>query len=184
MKLFRLNKTNLHIWYIVHKTTLFVLLAVFLLGLGIGLFKVFYKSSPYVSPVPPTILTQVDFKVIYPKSYDIDTTSWKYIKDEETLSFTVEYGDNSIVFTEQAVPLAYIDDAAAYDRFIGSLKPYINFKVPLGNVSLVSFVTAGDYKPEGKSGILKSNGTLVIAKPQKDLTDKQWQNLFNSLTAN
>ncbi len=180
----KLNKTNIHIWYIVHKTALLIAIPIVILGTALGLWMVLHKDPPYVSPVPVSVSSQLDFVVIYPKGRDIKEDSWEYITAEETLSYTVNIGDNPVVFTLQKVPLVYADDAAAYDRFIGSLKPSINFKVPLGTVSIVNFISAGDFKPEGKSGILKSNGTLLIAHPEKDLTDNQWQNLFKSLTLN
>ncbi len=178
----KFNKTNIHIWYMVHKTALFILVPIFLLGIIFGLWQVLHNDPLYVSPVPKSVSSQLDFTVIYPKGREVEDDSWKYIKAEETLSYTVNNDGNPIVFTLQKVPLAYADDAAAYDRFIGSLKPYINFKVSLGSVSIVNFISAGDFKPEGKSGILKSNGTLLIAHPEKDLTDNQWQSLFKSLT--
>jgi hypothetical protein len=52
-------------------------------------------------------------------------------------------------------------------------------------VSIVNFVTSGDYTPAGSSGILNAKGTLMIAHPdvsfKQTLTDNTWRDIFNTL---
>ena len=167
-------------WYLIHTRGIVIFLITLIVLSGM-LGALIWRLRQTKSPVPLNIKSQVHFTIIYPKNYEIDKTSWKYLSSELTLSFAVANNGNPIVFTEQAIPLVYKDDAASYDRFIGSLKPGVNFKVPLGNVSLVGFVTAGDYSPEGRSGVLKAKGTLLIAHPGQQISDTEWYNLFNSL---
>ncbi len=152
-----------------------------MLLIGGTIFGFIWRQNHTPSPVPATVKSQLNFPVIYPKGYQIDKNSWNYINTEQTLSFSIPNNGNKLVFTEQKVPLSYADDAAAYDRFVGSLKPYINFKVPLGSVSLVAFVTAGDFRPQGRTGILKTKDTLLTAHPDNMMTDQQWLELFKSL---
>ena len=166
------------IWFFAHKRLLQVgagMIAVVLLVL------LWMALHPEVSPVPAAIKQEVNFPVIYPKGYNIDPGGWQYIKDNKSLEFTAKKGGDSVVFNEQAVPLAYQNDAAAYNRFIGSLRPSATFDSPLGSVSLATFVTAADFQDVGQSGILNTHGTLLIAHPGSNFSDDQWRSLFNSL---
>jgi hypothetical protein len=141
----------------------------------------FWVRSLGPSPVPNSIKQQVNFKVIYPKNTPIDSSSWKYTDVSHSLAFNAKIDNISVIFTEQKTPLAYQDDRAAYDRFIGSLRPFANFNTPLGTVSLAHFVTSGDYSPIGQTAILNTHDTLLLAHPDKDLTDDQWQRLFKTI---
>jgi hypothetical protein len=137
------------------------------------------------SPVPESIRSQVDFTVLCPKSYDIDGGSWRVDTSDGTrvLTFVVRAPSANITFSQQELPIAYKTDDAAYDRFIGSLKPRANFRVPLGTVSIVNFVSEGNYKSEGASGLLSSEGTLLTAHPDKEISEREWYEVMESLVA-
>ena len=139
----------------------------------------FWPQSP--SPVPPTIKANAAFSIIYPQGYDIDAKSWKYQTSQKLVEFSIKKDGAVTVFTEQETPLAYQNDAGAYDRFIGSLRPRANFDVPLGTVSISNFVTSGDYQVVGETGILNAKGTLLFVHPNTQITDDQWRALFESL---
>ena len=166
------------IWLTAHKRFLIISLVTLIAILVVILRPVLF---PATSPVPANIKSQLSFPVLYPKNDTVNSSSWKYLSDEKDLTFTVKHGDFTVVFTEQEVPLAYQNDQAAYDRFIGTLRPSATFNTPLGSVSLASFVTAGDFQYEGKSAILKSHNTLLIAHPSRALSDDEWRSLFDSL---
>lgn len=137
---------------------------------------------PTPRPVPAHIAQQVRFSVLYPKrDFSIDQTSWQYLSSQASLSFTARKDGFSVIFTEQQVPLAYQDDVPAYDRFIGSLRPFATFNVGLGTVSLVDFVTTSDFQPAGQAGILDAKGTLLLAHPDRELSDNEWRDIFTSL---
>lgn len=146
----------------------------------VALLFLFWTGTP--SPVPVNIKNQLNFAVIYPKGYSVDSSSWNYQTSQKILAFIVKKDNYTVAFTEQMTPLAYQNDVAAYNRFIGSLRPSANFNVPLGTVSLANFVTTGDYQPTGPSGILNANGTMLIAHPSRDLSGEEWRNLFESLS--
>lgn len=137
---------------------------------------------PMQSPVPANIRQQVGFSILYPANSTIDPTSWKYLPSQSDLSFTARKDGFSVIFTEQEVPLAFQNDTAAYDRFIGSLHPIANFQTNLGNVSLIDFVTATDFQPAGQAGILNTKGTLLLAHPDRELSEDQWRDLFRSIS--
>lgn len=150
-------------------------------AVSITLLIKFWPQGP--SPVPPSIITQANFSVIYPKGYSIDPQSWRYVSGEKSVQFSATKDKYAVVFTEQKTPLEYQDDTAAYNRFIGSLRPRANFDVPLGTVSIANFVTKGDYQVVGETGILNAKGTFVLAHPDTQISDDQWRNLFESLAA-
>ncbi|HXR50370.1 MAG TPA: hypothetical protein VN778_05080 [Verrucomicrobiae bacterium] len=141
----------------------------------------FWPKAP--SPVPSHIQQQAGFVIIYPdpRSYSYKNAGWNYTLKDGSVSFTVKKDGYSVAFNEQQTPLEYQNDVASYNRFIGSLRPSANFNVPLGTVSITNFVTAGDYQVVGKTGILNSQNTLLLAHPDTDLTDNQWRDLFESL---
>ncbi len=131
--------------------------------------------------MPANIKERASFVIIYPKGYSIDSKSWKYLTDTSSVEFTAKRDGYSVVFTEEKTPLEYQDDVAAYNRFIGSLRPRANFDVPLGSVSIANFVTAASYEIVGETGILNAKGTLLLAHPDTQISDDQWRNLFESL---
>lgn len=140
-----------------------------------------YVRAHPPNPVPPAIRSQLTFPVLYPRLGEADASAWAYDVAAQTLTFAVRYQGKRMVFTEQPVPLTYRDDQAAYDRFIGSLKPFANFRVPLGDVSMVNFVTEVSYKPAGKSALLRTNETLLVAHPDEEYSEQAWQVLLGSL---
>lgn len=142
----------------------------------------FWPGPP--SLVPPYVRTQASlahFSIIYPSDFSIDASSWKYLPDQKSVQFKATKNGTGVVFTEEATPLAYQNDVASYNRFIGSLRPRANFDVPLGTVSISNFVTQGDYQVVGETGILNTNGTLLLAHPDKNVSDDDWRALFESL---
>ena len=143
----------------------------------------FWPKAP--SPIPSNIQQQTNFTIMYPdpRSYSYKRAAWNYSSKDSSLQFSVNKDGYNAVFTEEKTPLAYQNDLAAYNRFIGSLRPSANFDVPFGTVSITNFVTAGDYQVVGKTGILNTKGTLLLVHPDTDLTDSQWRSLFESLQA-
>ena len=171
-------KTNTKIYFLAYKKSLTGLIVIVVLGLLV--FSVRALTAP-PSPVPANIKRQADFKVIYAKGYDYTNANWKYQSSNNLLSFNIEKNGSSVVLTEQKTPLAYQDDIAAYNRFIGSLRPSATFNAPLGSVSITNFVTAGDFQAVGSTGILNAKGTLLLAHADNKLNEEQWRGLFNSL---
>jgi hypothetical protein len=166
-------------WVTVHKRLLLVAGVIAVLVTGSVLWYFFH---PIPNPLPPDIKREVNFKLVYPTTTaQVDDTSWKYQSSEQVLTYQIKGDNYTATVTEQEVPLQYRDDQAAYDRFIGSLRPYANFNVPLGSVTLANFVTAGDFNPTGLAGILKTHNTLIIIHPDSQLSQDDWESLFDSL---
>jgi len=142
---------------------------------------VFYELNSNKNPLPQSIKDQLSYKVIYPSDANkIDISSYNYQKDKKILSFNVKRSNNNIVFTEQPTPENLGSAQETYYPALG-IHPYAQFKVSLGNVALTKFWQSKTLKPEGQSGVLASGGTFLVAHSDKNLTNAEWKDLFESL---
>jgi hypothetical protein len=154
------------------------LLLVLTIAVSVG---VYYSKQYNKNPLPENIRGVVSYKVVYPSNTkQIDSKSFNYQTDKKTLSFKVNTGASNVVFTEQQAPNALGSDTQAYYPALG-IHPYAQFKTKLGQVALTKFWQSGNLKPVGQSAVLASNGTFLIAHTEKNLTNDQWKNLFQSL---
>jgi uncharacterized protein YxeA len=167
----------MHLNIRIPKKALVLLLVLIVAVLG----SVYYSKQNNKNPLPENIRGVISYKIIYPSSTkQIDSKSFNYQTDKKTLSFKVNTGASNVVFAEQQAPEALGSDTQAYYPALG-IHPYAQFKTKLGQVALTKFWQSGNLKPVGQSAVLASNGTLLIAHAEKDLTNSQWKNLFQSL---
>ena len=157
-----------------------ILRVLLLIGIVSGVSWYFIHPKPRA---PEEIRNQTPFTILLPADSKIALSNWKYRSSEKTLSFSARLKGKEIIFTEQAAPLAYKDDKAAYDRFVGTLRPFANFKSPLGTISVFHLIEEGNYKPGGDSAILLANDTLLIAHPPQAITEDDWLTLFDTIRA-
>jgi len=142
---------------------------------------IFYLEQANRDPLPPNLKKQVTYKIAYPsKISQIDTGSYQYQADKQVLNFNVATDDSTVVFTEQPAPSALGSDTQAYYPALG-IHPYAQFQTKLGLVVLTRFWQAGNFKPVGQSAILATHGTFLIAHSEKNLTNAEWKDLFESL---
>jgi hypothetical protein len=142
----------------------------------------YYYLQSNKNPLPADIKQQVDFKVIYPSSSNgsLDSSGYVYQPTEKTLNYNLINSGNKIVFTEQLAPNSVGSGNQVYYAALG-IHPYAQFESKLGPVALTKFYKAGSLTSQGQSGILVAQGTLLIAHPDKNLTNDQWKRLFDSL---
>lgn len=142
---------------------------------------IFYLSQWSHNPLPPEVKRQLGYRVLYPsKTSRIDPASYDYQTDKKTLTFSVNMENQRVVFTEQPAPDNLGQDGQVYYPALG-IHPYAQFKTKLGTVALTKFWQSGSLKPVGQSGILASNGTVLIAHSEESLTNAEWKDLFDSL---
>ena len=153
---------------------------VFLLVIIVAVF-LWYNLRP-VSRVPEAVQSRTPFPILVPRDEKIVLSEWRYSASEKNLTFVATVQGKKVVFTQQAAPLSYRDDRAAYDRFIGTLKPTANFQSPLGQVSIFRLVEEESYSPGGDSAILLSSGTLLIAHPEKAISEDNWISLSRTIS--
>lgn len=130
--------------------------------------------------VPANIKSRLGFPALFlensARQYSVNTKSIKYAQintDTSIFSFIIQTPNNSISITEQAYPEVLI-----YDKLTNSIQPYSEVGSAYGQVTL------GRPKDGGgkQAAVLKyGDATLIFAKPVHDLSDADWQYLFNSL---
>jgi hypothetical protein len=134
------------------------------------------------NPLPPAIKSRISYRFVYPaKTNSISQVSYKYQADQSVLTFSSHAEGTKVVFIEQPAPASLGAGNQIYFPAIG-IHPYAQFQSKLGPVALTKFYKPNTLDPAGQTGILAAHGTLVIAHPDKDLSNDQWKNLFNSLT--
>jgi len=133
-------------------------------------------------PVPASIRQKAAFEIIYPsgKTARADSSSFNYQQSQQSLSFTVRAFDSDIIFTEQPAPENAGTGEGVYYPALG-LHPYAQFQSKLGPVALARFYESKTLKPRGQSAVLISRGTLLIAHTDRNLSNNQWKQLFESL---
>jgi len=171
-------KTDLRIYFLTYKKLLILLIVV---GAAVALTLSVKALTAPPSPLPDSIKQEINFKFIYPRGFDFTNAGWKYDSNNEMLSFKVSKHGMNTVISEQKTALAYQDDTAAYNRFIGGLRPKLTFNSPLGTVAIVNFVTAAKFEIEGETAILNSQGTFLTAHPSQTFTDDDWRGLFSAM---
>ena len=131
---------------------------------------------------PANIRQSATFSMLVPADKTIALREWRSSKEAVTYKATVN--GQTVVVTLQPVPLQYRNDEAAYERFIGSLKPFAVFKVNIGRVALINLVEESSFAPNGQSAVVNAKGTLLIARPESGtMSQNDWATFFDTLQA-
>ena len=140
-----------------------------------------YLMNVSKNPLPVDIKNQISYKTIYPsKASSVNQSSYSYRAESKVLTFNVRSYGADIVFTEQPAPESIGSDGQTYYPALG-IHPYAQFQSKIGPVALAKFYKSSSLKSEGQSAILAAQGTLLVAHSDKDLTNAQWKQLFDSL---
>jgi hypothetical protein len=161
------------------KTNFFVIVfAVLAVAGGLAV----YLIQRNANPLPDSIKSQVSFKVIYPssKSGKLNSSGYQYQADQKALTFSLNKRGTNIIFSEQTAPNTVGNGSQVYYQALG-LHPYAQFASKLGPVALAKFYNPGTLSYLGQTGVMVAGGTLVTVHPDKDLTNAQWKDLFDSL---
>ena len=154
------------------------LTAIILLGAAAYGVVLLVKPKP---TIPTDIRKQLSFGVYYPQDksiLDVNKKSFGYDSETSVLSFTGKRSNGTKVsFNEQATPDNFVDIPQIYDKLVESLHPYTSFDSVNGKVSL----THPAELKGGQSAILNAQGTLMFVRPDHDLTDTEWRQLFTDL---
>jgi hypothetical protein len=130
-------------------------------------------------PIPRPIKQQVTSTILAPKSSSIvtDRESVKYDTKIKLLTYNAQINEIKVVVSQQPTPENFTDIPQVYDKMVEGMSEYLKFDVAVGTVHLT--------RPKELAGkqaaVLNTKGTLMFAKPDKDLSDDQWRKFFNSL---
>ena len=134
------------------------------------------------NPIPTTIRQQASYKLLYPATHEaiLPAESFKYQTDSNVLSYTAQYAGTNIAFSEQPTPDDLGSDTQDYYTKL-NIHPYAQFKTNQGQVALAKFWQSGNLKPFGQSAFMVSDGTMLTAHSDKELTNQQWKSLFETI---
>ena len=136
------------------------------------------KPAP---PIPNEIVAQTTHAVLSPTKaapVTVDQNTVKYDKSTGILTFDVQTDSGvNVTFTEQPTPESFVDILPAYEALIEKLHGYASFDTPNGKVSLTT-----PHELSGQqSAVMNSKGTLIFARPTKNLSVDEWKRIFNNL---
>ena len=149
-----------------------------LAGAG-GLYALFtFVINRQQTVLPPELKSKVNFSVLAPPASKTTTFSnFQFDSSTGVLSFTLQTPDAQFMVTEQVTPDSFNDIPEYYDKLTQSLLEYKRFDTDIGQVSLT--------KPKEfngqQAGVLNTKGTLMFARPDKDLSDESWRQFYNQL---
>ena len=131
--------------------------------------------------LPTTIKRQLLFPVFWPDKNEPVTISKKTLKYDSTdsiLSYIARTTDgNNIIVTEQATPESITASPQVYNQLIQDINNYEEFDSRNGTV----YLTHPKELNGGQTAVMDSQGTLMFVKPNKDLSDNAWRQLFNNM---
>jgi hypothetical protein len=146
--------------------------------LAVGLIVVGIMLLAPKPPIPGPIKKQVTSTLIVPQLADvtIDRQSVKYDDKLKLLSYTADVYGISTVISEQPTPDSFTDIPQVYDKVTASMNEYSKFDTDIGTVHITR-----PKELDGKqAAVLNTKGTLLFAKPERDLSDEQWRKFFGS----
>ena len=131
------------------------------------------------SPVLPAVTKQLTSTLLLPKGQgiQINRSSVIYDSSKKLLSYNVAYADTKIVMSQQPTPESFTDIPQVYNKLTDSMNNYLSFDVNMGTVHLTL-----PKELQGKQvAVFNSKGTLLFAKPDKNLSNDEWKRFFNQL---
>jgi hypothetical protein len=159
------------------KPVVLVLTIIVLITSSILGFKAWQKSKVII---PPSVKKQVSFAIYWPNKTTLtnDQTTIKYDPPNKFLSFvsTTQNG-SKIIISQEATPESFTDIPKVYDKFIAGLQQYSNFDSVNGRVFLVH---PKELKGQ-QTAVMNAKGTLLFMRPDKDISDDTWKQIFNNL---
>jgi hypothetical protein len=134
------------------------------------------------SPISVSIQKQLSFIpfVTAPTSFDPvgQPYSIKYDKSAQVLSYDIKYAGQQEVVSQQATPQSFNDIPQVYSQLIAKMQGQSSFSTPAGTVN-ITYPT--EYNGT-QTAVMNSEGVLMFVRPTKNMSDSQWQKLFDQFT--
>lgn len=159
------------------KKPILLSIAILLVMTAASVTYLFLRDDP---EIPKDVLSKVNFLIYIPDSkasWQIGTHKPSFDEDSGTLTLEAKSGSTVVTLNEQTLPDALKDIPEQYLRILATLHEYSEIKTNLGTITLT--------KPEelkgGQTAVGNLNGTLLFAKPNRDLSDQEWLDFFKSM---
>jgi hypothetical protein len=146
---------------------------------GIGLLIIGVLLISPKPPIPGPIKRQVTSALLVPQGSDfkVDRDSAKYDSKLKLLTYNFQAFGTAATASEQPTPEMFADIPDAYGKLVDRMREYSVFESETGTVHLT-------HPPDqqGKQvAVMNAKGTLMFIKPEHDLGDDQWRQLFRAL---
>lgn len=143
--------------------------------------SLFYINLNGYQVIPKTIMQHIAYQVYIPikdsSLWKISKESIKYDGNQNLLSMTIMSTDNQVYITEQNTPAIFTDVPQYYPALLDKLNQYAAIQTNLGEVALTHLKELNG----GQTAVYNLHGTLMFARPKNNLSNTEWQQLFNSL---
>jgi hypothetical protein len=132
----------------------------------------------YRGPIPADIYKKINYDIYLPAegSTVVEPNSYKFTDEERVLTYALSYAGTRITLSQQPEPEIF-DEGPVYQHLLNKMHQYEEVKVNMGTVTL----TRPEELKGGQTAVMRSQGTLFFARPDKDLSSKEWQAFFDVL---
>lgn len=155
----------------------------------VGLVGLYSQTLGAKNPsIPESIQLKAKYSLFYaPKNnaFKVDAKTFKYNPEGGLLSYTATAPDDvKLNISQQAAPESMVAGNPAYATLVKSLPGITNFDSSIGKVS-VTHPKKSVAKPTGaldstQFAFVSKEGSILIIRPSKTISDDQWQKIFNS----
>lgn len=139
------------------------------------------KAEPPTNSLIPTQISQkLSFPVYVPdnnSTWNVDVAKTSYDQQSGVLSLYLENHTAQITLTQQATPQVFSDVPQQYAKMLSTMNEYLEIQTSFGTVAL----TRPKELNGGQTAVVNKTGTLLFAKPNRDMSEDEWKNFFNNL---
>jgi hypothetical protein len=133
--------------------------------------------------IPRDIAKKVSFTVYGPDQTGKTGQYWKitsskisFAADTGVVTLPIAKADTQIILTEQSTPDSFADLPQQYARMLGLLNQYAELQTPFATITLTKPKELGG----AQSAVANKGGTLMFAKPSRDLSEIEWKEFFST----
>ena len=134
-----------------------------------------YRKKPLI---PVVVRKAVTYTIFVPNGagdYSLKTPTLNYVMTTQQLSYHLKNTAGSdVLLSMQPSPESFSDVPQVYEALVGKLNQYASFDSVQGRV----FLTRPKELNGAQSAVMNAKGTLLFARPSKDLTEDQWRSFF------
>ena len=134
------------------------------------------RPKPFVPKGIESKLSSVTFIPVSPQVVNQHATV-KYNSNLKLLTYKATVFGVNTVISEQPTPESFTDVPEVYQKVLDSWNQYQAFDTAQGTV----YLTRPGGPNANEVGVMNTKGTLMFVKPDKNLTNAQWRQVFNSL---
>lgn len=152
----------------------FILAGVLIIAMSAVCFALWPKPA-----LPSSITRQINFTIFMPnaETVSIDKPSIKYDSSLKLLSYNINTLNTRAVVSMQPTPESFTDIPEVYKKIVTTMNEEFKFENDLGTI----YITRPSDLKGKQAAVVNAKGTLLFIKPDADLTQDQWRQLFNSL---